>query len=94
MDSEVDTKAWSRSRATVALCDVRVHDLRRTVASFMAAMGLSPVVISLVLNHAAERASSITQRVYNQYTYDTEKQDALERWADHLQSHLNGPDQG
>lgn len=92
INSEVVTKAWSRSRDSLRLSDVRVHDLRRTVASLMAAIGISPFVIGLVLNHAAERASTITQRVYNQYTYDAEKRDALERWTDHLQSNLDGPD--
>jgi len=53
------------------------HDLRRTAASFMAAMGVSRVVISKVLNHAE---SGVTA-VYDRHGYDDEKRQALDAWG-------------
>ncbi len=56
------------------------HDLRRTAASHMASMGVPPLVISRILNH---KEGGIT-RIYNRYSYDQEKRDALEAWAERL----------
>jgi integrase len=55
----------------------RWHDLRRTVASRLAALGVPEHVISRILNHAKR---GITATVYNQYEYDAEKRAALESW--------------
>ena len=57
------------------------HAMRDTVATGMADAGVAVEDISRVLNHA------VGPRVtggYNAYTYDREKQTALEVWADRL----------
>jgi len=59
----------------------RWHDLRRTVATRLAALGCSEETIGRVLNHARR---GTTATVYNQYAYDTEKRQALEKWAREL----------
>jgi integrase len=56
------------------------HDLRRSAASHMASLGVPRLIISKILNH---RETGVTA-VYDRHTYDDEKRDALERWADHL----------
>ena len=60
----------------------RIHDIRRTVASGMARIGVDPHVIEKVLNHKSGIISGVAA-VYNRYAYENEKRDALERWATH-----------
>ena len=61
----------------------RLHDLRRTVATGMAADETPPHVIEATLNHA-ESAMSGLARVYNRHAYLPEKRAALNAWADRL----------
>lgn len=56
------------------------HDLRRTAASGMARIGVSPHVIEKVLNHKSGIISGVAA-VYNRYSYSEEKREALHRWA-------------
>ena len=58
------------------------HDLRRTAATFMAKSGEMDEVIDAVLNHAKQGVI----KVYNQYRYDKEKQQALEVWERKMNS--------
>jgi integrase len=61
----------------------RIHDIRRTVASGMARIGVDPHVIEKVLNHKSGIISGVAA-VYNRYAYEGEKREALERWATHI----------
>jgi len=70
--------------------NVRIHDLRRTVASRMAELGISESVISRVLNHVSAFKGTITGRVYNKHGYDREKRRALLLWASRLEACLEG----
>jgi integrase len=56
------------------------HDLRRTAASYMASLGVPRLVISKILNHVESGVTAI----YDRHGYDTEKREALQRWADCL----------
>lgn len=56
--------------------EFRTHDLRRTAASHMASLGVPRLVISKLLNHV-ERGVT---KIYERYSYDREKRDALNRW--------------
>ena len=49
------------------------HDLRRTAASLMTALGVLPDVADKCLNHAEE---SRVKRTYQRYNYDAEKREA------------------
>lgn len=62
----------------------RLHDLRRTAASEMAKMGISPHVVEKVLNHISGTISGVAA-VYNRYGYDAEKRDALNKWGAFLE---------
>jgi integrase len=59
------------------------HDLRRTAATGMAELGVQPHIIEAVLNHASGHKGGIAG-IYNRATYDREKREALERWAQHV----------
>jgi integrase len=60
-----------------------LHDIRRSVASGMAGLGIAPHVVEAVLNHKSGTVSGVAA-VYNRYHYDDEKRAALETWAAHL----------
>ena len=55
------------------------HDLRRTAATGMAALGVPDSIISRCLNHITG-LSSVTQIHYNHHAYLDEKRAAMERW--------------
>ena len=57
-----------------------IHDLRRTAATGMAALGVEQSIISKILNHADTSVTGI----YNRHSYLVEKKAALEKWAAHL----------
>jgi integrase len=73
-----------KRRLQVTNADWRLHDIRRTVASGMARIGVDPHVIEKVLNHKSGVISGVAA-VYNRYAYTLEKQRALDGWATHLE---------
>ncbi len=56
------------------------HDLRRTLRTRLAELGVIDVVAERVLGHKLQGILA----VYNCYNYDTEKRQALEQWAKKL----------
>jgi len=66
-----------------------LHDLRRTVASGMAALTIELPVIEKVLNHKSGTFRGIVG-VYQKHAYAKEKRDALERWANHVEGLVSG----
>jgi integrase len=66
-----------------------LHDLRRTVASGMAALGVKLPVIEKVLNHVSGSFRGIVG-VYQRHEYAAEKRDALQRWANHVEGLVSG----
>ncbi len=66
------------------------HDLRRTVASQLAAMGIGENVVARVLNHASEIGKTITGAVYIRHSFAAEKRYALEAWAGELERITTG----
>jgi integrase len=61
----------------------RVHDLRRTVATFMAEMGIAPHVVDKLLNHVSGSIRGVAA-VYNRHGYTDERRRALDAWARRL----------
>jgi integrase len=64
--------------------DWTLHDLRRTVASGMAKLGVSLVVIEKVLNHVSGSLGGIVG-IYQRHEYAEEKRQSLQLWADHVE---------
>lgn len=77
------TRAMNRLVTELKIATVSPHDLRRTVGTEMASMGLPVHVRALVLNHSPQ-TKSVTDAVYNRYAYDKEKREALAMWEDRL----------
>ena len=66
-----------------------LHDLRRSCASGMASLKIAPHVIEAVLNHKNGTIKGVA-KVYNRYSYATEKRAALDAWAWHLEAIVTG----
>jgi integrase len=76
----------SQKRKLDDLCNVphwRLHDLRRTMVSGMASLGMAPHVADKILNHAAGTISGVAA-VYQRHEFLNERRDALERWGAHV----------
>ena len=54
---------WRRIRKQVGLRDVRIHDLRRTAASWLAINGSNLPVIQSMLNHKSLTSTQIYARL-------------------------------
>jgi integrase len=68
-----------------------LHDLRRTAATGMAALGIMPNIIDRVLHHSRKRRGIIA--VYDRHEYAAERRDALVRWAARVDALVNTPPQ-
>ncbi len=75
-----------------AICGVsnwRLHDLRRTCVSGMAALGIAPHVADKILNHQSGTISGVAA-VYQRHEFMAERKEALVLWGSHVKSIL-GP---
>ncbi|WP_455475306.1 tyrosine-type recombinase/integrase [Bartonella sp. B17] len=71
------------SQDKVGLEPWRFHDLRRTVATGMARLGVHPHVVEAVLNHVSGAMAGVAG-IYNRHGYYNEKKEALQIWAQHI----------
>jgi integrase len=74
-------------RAIDKLCEVagwRLHDLRRTIVSGMARLGIPPHVADKILNHQAGTISGVAA-VYQRHDFLAERKEALDRWGIHVE---------
>jgi len=80
-------KAKERVVAAMDIDDeVRFHDLRRTVATQMAEMGIAPQVVDRgVLNHKSGMIRGVAA-IYNRYEYRNEAREALLAWGERLRA--------
>jgi integrase len=65
------------------------HDLRRSLATHAAGIGIQPHIIEACLNHVSGHKSGVAG-IYNKATYEPEKRTALDRWAAHLLAVVEG----
>ena len=91
-------QGWSKAKAKIdartadgkkPLAHWTPHDLRRTVATRMAELGVQPHIVEAVLNHVSGHKSGVAG-IYNRATYDKEKREALNFWAEHLLAVVEG----
>jgi integrase len=78
-------KPWRRIRKAAECEDVRLHDLRRTVGSWLATSGASLHLIGAVLNHA----DTDTTRIYAHLADDATRT-ALEGHGERIMEAVNG----
>ncbi len=85
------TRAMSRLVTELKLPKVSPHDLRRTVGTEMARLGVPLHIRSHVLNHSPS-SRGVTDAVYNRYAYDAEKREALASWERQLKTLIGVPE--
>jgi integrase len=68
------------------ISDVRPHDFRRTMATFMGSSGVPRLTIAKILNHVDKSVTAI----YDRASYDAEKQAALTWWSTKLTAIISG----
>ena len=66
-----------------------LHDIRRTVASGMARLGINLPVIEKLLNHVSGSFAGIVG-VYQRHSFADEKRAAMAAWARHIQAIVSG----
>jgi integrase len=72
-----------------ALAPGVLHDIRRSVATGMARIGINLPVIEKVLNHASGSFAGVVA-VYQRHTFAGEMRAALEAWARHVETIVSG----
>jgi integrase len=66
-----------------------LHDIRRSVATKLADIGVQPHVIEQILNHVSGHKAGIAG-IYNRSSYEREVKAALALWADHVRALAEG----
>ena len=78
--------AAMRKRLVKPMADWRLHDLRRTARTGFGRIGVPPHIAELLINHV----KGGVQAVYDKYSYQAEKRDALARWANYVGAVVGG----
>jgi integrase len=73
--------AMSKLRDRIGLDDARVHDLRKTLTTWLGEQGERPDVLDKILHHSPK---GVTAAFYNFSQMDALVRGALQRWADHV----------
>jgi integrase len=89
LDGRLLTALRKKHGENAKLTPWRLHDLRRTVSTGMAELGIAPHVIEAVLNHISGHKAGVAG-VYNRATYAPEKRTALTLWAEHVKAVTGG----
>ncbi len=82
------SKAKKRLDETSGVTDWRLHDIRRTVTSGMAQLGIAPHVADKILNHQSGTISGAAA-VYQRHEFLDERRTALGAWGNYVQSLLD-----
>ena len=81
-------KRLGRASDSFQIAEWRLHNLRRTGATNLQALGIPIEVTEAVLNHiSGTRAGAAS--IYNRYKYEPEKRPALEVWDGRLRGMLS-----
>ena len=76
------TRALIRRNNSLGLEQFSVHDLRRTARTGFAKLKVSSDIAEMIINHS--RGAMVD--IYDRYTYEDEKREALEKWGSYLES--------
>jgi len=91
---------WGRPKAAFdkelvdkghAVAPWTLHDLRRTLSSGMARLGIPQTVVEKLLNHVTGGEQSPIAQVYNRYSFMDEMRSALAMWEGKLQQLVQRP---
>ena len=74
----------------IGLAPWRPHDLRRSTITAMARLGVAPIVLGHIANHRTTTRATVTLSVYIAHSYESEKRQGLDIWADRLAAIISG----
>ncbi|MDR3537832.1 MAG: integrase arm-type DNA-binding domain-containing protein [Acetobacteraceae bacterium] len=77
------TKAKAALDRASSVTDWRLHDIRRTGVSALAAMGIDSIVADKLLAHQPSKLRGAA-RVYQRHDFAAERASALQAWATHV----------
>jgi integrase len=77
LDKKLDLRPWTH------------HDIRRSVATGMANIGVQPHVVEQILNHQSGHKRG-PAGIYNRSVYSNEVRAALALWSNHLRALIEG----
>ena len=87
------SKSKKRLDGLSGVTNWRLHDIRRTVVSGMAQLGIQPHIADKILNHQSGTISGVAA-VYQRHEFIDERKTALDAWSYHVQSLVCGSDHG
>ena len=76
-------KPKERLNERAGIAEWWIHDLRRSMATHCAELGVMPHIIEAILNHISGHKASVAG-VYNRARYLEPMREVLQRRADHL----------
>jgi integrase len=79
------SKAKARLDRISGVSGWTLHDLRRTVVTGLARLGVAPHVADKILNHQSGTISGVAA-VYQRHEFMSERKAALQRWGSHINS--------
>ena len=88
-------KGWPRAKDALgkeigeSIAPFRLHDIRRTVATCMADLGVMPHIVEAVLNHQGGHKRGVAG-IYNKSRYQDGVRAALLLWSSHVQALVDG----
>lgn len=85
------SKSKSRLDELSGVTDWRLHDIRRTVTSGIAQLGIAPHIADKILNHQSGTISGVAA-VYQRHEFLDERKTALDAWGSYVQSLLDETD--
>lgn len=71
--------------------DFRLHDIRRTVTTYMAKLNINRTVLEKVLNQNLNRGGNRVISIYDRHDYFQEKKEAINAWTEYLMQILVKP---
>ncbi|WP_457936144.1 tyrosine-type recombinase/integrase [Mesorhizobium sp. 10J20-29] len=80
---------WSKAKRTFdnrleGVGPFTLHDLRRTLSTQMASLGIPQIVVEKLLNHVSGGTQSPIAQVYNRHSYLSEMREAIDIYECHL----------
>jgi integrase len=93
MYSAAGFTAWAKEKraldARSGVSNFTVHDIRRSVATRLADIGVQPHIIEQILNHQSGHKAG-PAGIYNRSSYEREVRAALALWEDHIRALVEG----
>lgn len=80
------SRAKARTDGAAGVSDWRIHDLRRTMRTGLAVLGVNESVAEKLLNH---QPRNVLASIYNRHQYIDEKRTAMEAWGEWLREVCN-----